>query len=124
MWDPNLDVLSVLKLGFVLPLLVLQAVLFGLDKVLVVAAVTLQPLRVQVDDVSHHGVEEVPVVGHHQDGGLPGLWGAEELNRPYGRLTCFSYFNLSILPKCAFVHFHSLIPKENKWYKKYCGNST
>lgn len=84
MWAPNLDVLSVLKLGLVLPLLVLQAVLFGLDKVLVVAAVTLQPLRVQVDDVSHHGVEEVPVVGHHQDGGLPGLWGAEELNRPYG----------------------------------------
>lgn len=68
-----LYVLSVLLLRLVLPLLVLQSVLFGFDEVLVVAAVTVQPLGVQVDDVRHHGVQEVPVVGHHQDGGLPRL---------------------------------------------------
>lgn len=70
---PYLYVLSVLLLRLVLPLLVLQSVLFGFDEVLVVAAVTVQPLGVQVDDVRHHGVQEVPVVGHHQDSGLPRL---------------------------------------------------
>lgn len=68
-----LYVLSVLLLRLVLPLLVLQSVLFGFNEVLVVAAVTVQPLGVQVDDVRHHGVQEVSVVGHHQDGGLPRL---------------------------------------------------
>lgn len=73
-----LNVLPVLLLCLVLPLLVLQSVLFGFNKVLIVAAVTVQPLGVQVDDVRHHGVQEVSVVGHHQDGGLPRLKRWEE----------------------------------------------
>lgn len=66
--------LSVLQLGLVLSVLVLQSVFFGFNKVFVVATVTVQPLGVQVDDVCYHGVEEVPVVGDDQDGGLPRLW--------------------------------------------------
>lgn len=68
-----LDMLSILELGLIFPLLVLQTVLLGFDKVLIVATVTLQPLGVQVDDVSHHGIQEVPVMGNHQNGGLPRL---------------------------------------------------
>lgn len=67
--------LSVLQLGLILSLLVLQSVLFGFNKVFIVAAVTVEPLGVQVDDVCNHGVQEVSVVGDDQDGGLPGLWG-------------------------------------------------
>lgn len=58
-----LYVLSVLHLGLVLPLLVLQSVLFSFDKVFVVSTVTVQPLGVQVDDICDHCVEEVSVVG-------------------------------------------------------------
>ena len=65
--------LSVLKLSIIYPLLVFNSVFFGLDKVLIVAPVTVQPLGVQVDDVRYHGIEEVTVVGHYQDGGLPRL---------------------------------------------------
>lgn len=63
-----LDVLTVLLLGFVLSLLVLQPFLLDLHEVLKVPAVCVQPLRVQVDDVRGHSVQEVPVVGHHEDG--------------------------------------------------------
>ncbi len=66
--------LSVLQLGLVLSVLVLQSVLFGFNKVFIVATVTVQPLGVQVDDVCNDGVEEVSVVGDDQDGGLPCLW--------------------------------------------------
>lgn len=55
--------LSVLQLGVILSLLVLQSVFFGFNKVFVVATVTVQTLGVQVDDVGHHGVQEVSVVG-------------------------------------------------------------
>lgn len=65
--------LTVLLLRFVLPLLVLQSLLLGLHEVLKVPPVGVQPQRVQVDDVCGHRVEEIPVVGHHEDGGLPGL---------------------------------------------------
>lgn len=68
-----LYVLSVLLLCFILPLLVLQSVLFGFNEVLIVTTVTVQPLGVEVDDVRHHSVQEVPVMGNHQDGGLPRL---------------------------------------------------
>lgn len=60
-----LDVLSVLQLGLVLPLLVLQSVFFRFDKVFVVSTVTVQPLGVQVDDVRYHRIQEVSVVGDH-----------------------------------------------------------
>lgn len=56
-------------------MLVLQAILFGLQEVLVVATVSVQPLRVQVDDVCRHSIQEVSVVGDDQDGGLPRLRG-------------------------------------------------
>lgn len=72
--NPDLDVLSVLHLGLVLPLLVLQSVLFSFDEVFVVSTVTVQPLGVQVDDIRYHRVEEVSVVGDNEDGGLPCLW--------------------------------------------------
>lgn len=74
--NPNSDlyVLSVLHLGLVLPLLVLQSVLFSFDKVFVVSTVTVQPLGVQVNDICYHRVEEVSVVGDNEDGGLPCLW--------------------------------------------------
>lgn len=68
-----LDMLTVLLLRLVLPLLVLQPLLLGLHEVLKVPTVRVQPLRVQVDDVRGHRVQEVPVVGHHEDGRLPGL---------------------------------------------------
>lgn len=74
-----LYVLSVLQLGLVLSLLVLQSVLFGFNKIFVVAAVTVKPLGVQVDDVCDHGIQEVSVVGDDQDGGLPGLQGRDDL---------------------------------------------
>lgn len=72
--NSDLYVLSVLHLGLVLPLLVLQSVLFSFDKVFVVSTVTVQPLGVQVDDICYHRVEEVSVVGDNEDGGLPCLW--------------------------------------------------
>lgn len=72
-----LYVLSILQLGLVLSLLVLQSVFFGFDKVFIVATVTVEPLGVQVDDVCNHGVQEVSVVRHDQDGGLPRLWEEE-----------------------------------------------
>lgn len=59
----HLYVLSVLQLGLVLPVLVLQSVFFSFDKVFVVSAVTVQPLGVQVDDICHHRIQEVSVVG-------------------------------------------------------------
>lgn len=65
--------LSVLQLSFIFSLLVLESVFFGFNKVFVVATVTVQSLRVQVDDVCYHGVQEVPVMGDDQDGGLPRL---------------------------------------------------
>ena len=65
--------LSVLQLGLVLSLLVLQSVFFGFNKVFVVAAVTVEPLRVKVDDVRYHGVQKVSVMGDDQDGRLPRL---------------------------------------------------
>lgn len=68
-----LDMLAVLLLRLVLPLLVLQPLLLGLHEVLKVPTVRVQALRVQVDDVCGHRVQEVPVVGHHEDGRLPGL---------------------------------------------------
>lgn len=55
-------------------MLVLQSVFFGFNKVFVVATITVQPLRVQVDDVRYNGVQEVAVMGDNQDGGLPRLW--------------------------------------------------
>lgn len=57
--------LSVLQLGLVLSMLVLQSVFFGFNKVFVVATVTVQPLGMQVDDVCYHGIEEVSVVGNN-----------------------------------------------------------
>lgn len=65
--------LSVLQLGLILSVLVLQSVFFGFNKVFIVAAVTVQPLGVQVNDVCYHSVEEVSVVRDDQDGGLPRL---------------------------------------------------
>lgn len=70
----HLYVLSVLQLGLILSVLVLQSVFFGFNKVFVVTTVTVQPLGVQVDDVCYYGIEEVSVVGDDQDGGLPCLW--------------------------------------------------
>lgn len=69
--------LSVLQLGLILSVLVLQSVFFGFNKVFVVTAVTVQLLGVQVDDICYYGIEEVSVMGDDQDGGLPCLW--EEL---------------------------------------------
>lgn len=79
-----LDMLAVLLLRFVLSLLVLQSLLLGLHEVLEVPPVGVQPLRVQVDDVRGHRVEEVPVVGHHEDGRLPGLEEETARGRPEG----------------------------------------
>lgn len=73
-----LYVLSVLQLGLVLPLLVLQSVLFGFNEVFIVAAVTVEPLGVEVDDVRYHGIQEVSVMRHDQDGGLPRLQEEEQ----------------------------------------------
>lgn len=60
--------LSILLLSLILALLVLQPLFFDLDEVLKIATIAVEPLRVEVDDVSGHGVQEVPVVGHNQDG--------------------------------------------------------
>lgn len=65
--------LPVLQLGLIFSVLVLQSVFFGFQEVLVVAAVTIKPLGVQMDDVGDNSVEEVSVVGDDQDGGLPRL---------------------------------------------------
>lgn len=85
--------LSVLQLSLVLSVLVFQSVLFGFNEVFVVAAVTVQPLGVQVDDVCYYSVEEVSVVGDDQDSGLPRLWRRDYLQLFSSWLTALIVFN-------------------------------
>ena len=71
--DTHLYVISVLFLGLVFLLLVLESFVAGACEGLVVAAVGVDDPRLQVEDVCDNGVEELTVVGHYQDGGRPRL---------------------------------------------------
>lgn len=68
-----LYVLSVLMLSLIFPLLVFQPFLFSLYEVFIIASIRLQTLRMQVNNVGGHGVQEIAVMRHNQDSGLPGL---------------------------------------------------
>lgn len=58
-----LYMLSILQLGLVLPVLILQSVFFTFDEVFIVSTVTVQSLGVQVDNICYHRIEEVSVMG-------------------------------------------------------------
>ena len=65
--------ISIFLLRLVLLLLALLSLGPGFEEVLVVALVGVEALGMEVDDVGGDGVEEFPVVTHHQQRRLPRL---------------------------------------------------
>ena len=62
---------SELHLGLVLSVLVFQLFRLGLEELLVVSLVVVDPPRVLVEDVRGYLIQELLVVGHYQEGRGP-----------------------------------------------------
>ena len=68
-----LNMLPILQLGLVLPLLILLILQLCLQEVLVVAAVRLDLMIVQVQNLLRHFIQEAAIVRHNQQGTWPRL---------------------------------------------------